>query len=635
MKNRILFIAVFIIGLTAVFSFQIEKEVSPIQKIETKYFADYAEFRTAVSSFETELKNENGTTDDLKKQYTTMRIAFKKIEFIWAFLDREFVTQFINGAPLPKVLPNAAELTIVQPKGLQRIDEELFEDEVNRVALLDLITELKSNLPPTKESIGLRDQQFFDASKLAVVRLAYISSSGFDVPGSLNPFADMQASLSSLAFGFEMYAQAFAGDKKLYDACLKIKNSFLGAQNFIGAETNFETFDRVDFIRNYLNPLFVEVVKFHKLSGYETYYEVTNQHLGVNLLAENLINEQLLDKEFFFAFPADADSANLISLGKTLFYDPVLSASISVSCASCHNPKMAFSDGKTKSITHHGKDTVDRNAPGLLNAVYAEKYFYDLRTENLINQIEHVVISEKEMGTNPIDVGQKLNYSAGYKKLFQNAFGKEAITYQKVALALASYVSVLTDFDTEVDNYMVGKKEKISQLVYDGMNIFYGKGQCATCHFGPTYAGLVPPFYIESESEVLGVPNNADKKIAKADTDIGRFLNMKEQTDFYKFSHKTTTARNVKYTAPYMHNGVFETLEQLVDFYNDGGGNGWGFKLEHQTLASDELNLTDKEKTDLIAFLNALSSYVSKFEQPKSLPKFEGEFAKWNGRLMN
>lgn len=619
----------------AVFAFQTEKNTLPIQKIEAKYFDDYEAFRTAVKVFEKLLQDDNSTTDALKKSYSEMRIAFKKTEYIWSFLDREYVTKFINGAPLPKVLPNMAELTIAEATGLQCIDEALFENEVDRTRLKELSEDLQMHLPATREAIGLRDQQFFDAAKLAIVRLAYISASGFDVPGSLLPFDDMQASLSTLEFGFKMYEEGFRNDKKLLADIESILNAIDRTKSFVVQANNFETFDRVDFIRNYLNPLFLNVVEFHKSSGYETYYEITNQHLGIDLLADNLVNEKLLDKEFFFAFPKDADSLALINLGKTLFYDPILSAGVSVSCASCHNPQKAFSDGLTKSITHHGKDTVDRNAPGLLNAVYAEKYFYDLRTENLINQIEHVVVNEKEMGTNPMDIAEKLAQSTEYKKMFESAFGKQNISYQKVALALASYVSVLTDFDSEVDEYLVGKNEKISTSVYDGMNIFYGKGQCATCHFGPTYAGLVPPFYIESESEVLGVPNHPNKKIAKADTDIGRFINTKEQTDFYKYSHKTTTARNVKYTAPYMHNGVFKTLEELVDFYNDGGGNGWGFNLEHQTLASDELNLSDKEKKDLIAFLNALSSDLTRFEAPKSLPKFDGAFAKWNGRIAN
>lgn len=635
MQNKIIYFILFSFGIIAVFSFQTKTEVAPIQKIEAKYVADYESFRLASSAFLALLQKKGTKEDELKAQYFSMRESFKKIEYLWSFMDREFVTKYINGAPLPKVEPNAPDLKIVQPKGLQCIDETLFAEKIDKTELVKLTEGLIERMPHFQNDIGIRDQQFLDASKLAVVRLAYISSAGFDVPGSLQPFTDMEASLSALAYGFACYETLFSEDVQLLDQLHLIAKQIEKTTNFVKGPSDFVNFDRVQFIKSYLNPLFKNIVRFHNASGYETYYEITNQRLGVNLLADNLINENILDKEFFFTFPTDVDSSQLVALGKTLFYDPVLSEGINVSCASCHNPQKAFTDGVAKSITHHGKDTVDRNAPGLLNAVYAEKYFYDLRTDHLINQIEHVVISKKEMGTNPMALTERINLSKEYKLLFKSAFGKNDISYQKVALALATYVSVLTDFDTDVDKYLAGKTETISKSVYDGMNVFYGKGQCATCHFGPTYAGLVPPFYIESESEVLGVPDHANKKIAKADKDTGRYSNIKERADFYKFSHKTTTVRNVKFTAPYMHNGVFNTLEELVDFYNDGGGNGWGFELEHQTLSSDELNLSDQEKKDLIAFLNALSSDVTKFEKPKSLPKFEGVYSKWNQRDMD
>lgn len=623
---------IFFTACLAIFSFDTDKKMSPIEKIEAKYITDYELFRSSTSAFLSLLKNETVSTSELQQQYFKMRKSFKSIEYLWSFLDREFVAKYINGAPLPKVEPNAPDLKIIEPSGLQCIDEALFAYELDRSELIRLCESMLARLTHFSSKIGIRDQQFFDASKLAVVRLAYISSAGFDVPGSLQPFGDMYASLMSLEIGFENYKLFFSNDNELLSRLEDITKQINLTKKYIDQQSNFEKLDRVNLLRNYLNPLFSSIVQFHNLSGFETYYEVTNQSLGINLLAENLINESLLDKKFFFEFPNDVDSSNLIALGKTLFYDPVLSSDLTLSCASCHNPKKAFSDGVVKSITHHGKDTVDRNAPGLLNAVYAEKYFYDLRTEHLMNQIEHVVFSKKEMSSSPMGIIEKLSKSEEYKKLFEAAFGKVDLKYQDVALALASYVSVLTDFDTEVDNYLTKKVEKLPKAVYDGMNIFYGKGQCASCHFGPTYAGLVPPFYLESESEVLGVPDNANKRIAKADQDIGRFINLKQRTAFYRGSQKTTSTRNVKYTAPYMHNGVFETLEELIDFYNDGGGNGWGFNLKHQTLASDKLNLSDKEKKNLIAFLNSLSSDVAKFEKPKSLPKFDGEYSKWNQR---
>jgi len=631
MKKYLLFILFSIVSALLV-SFDKKETDYPIQKIEAQYRNDYVAFRKHSERFNAELKESEPDKNKLMNIYFDMRYAFKKIEFLWSLLDREFVTKYINGPPLPKLEPNAPNLNVLEPQGLQCIDEALFEQELDVKRLSELSNQLLQRLSLLPDNLGVRDQQFFDAAKLSIVRLAYVSSSGFDVPGSLSPFVDVKASLESLVFGFMQYKSLFKNDERLLVELENINKRINETLIFVQTTSDFEQFDRVRFIRNYLNPLFEQIVRFHKQSGFETYYEVTHQRLGVNLLADNLINDALLDKEFFFSFPKDVDSIALVTLGKTLFYDPILSAGANLSCASCHNPTMAFTDGVSKSITHNGNDTVERNALGLLNAVYAEKYFYDLRTDNLINQIEHVIVSKKEMNADPLQISQKLQYSDEYTKMFDAAFLSEGISYQRMAVALASYVASLTDFNTEVDAYLLQQQDTIAEDVYAGMNLFYGKAQCASCHFGPTYAGLVPPFYIESESELLGVPDRADKTNAKADNDVGRFANIKERAPFYKGSFKTTTARNTALTAPYMHNGVFKTLEEVIDFYNEGGGNGWGFELEHQTLSSDKLQLTEKEKMDLIAFLKALNAKTNQFSKPERLPTFTGELAKYNQR---
>jgi cytochrome c peroxidase len=129
-----------------------------------------------------------------------------------------------------------------------------------------------------------------------------------------------------------------------------------------------------------------------------------------------------------------------------------------------------------------------------------------------------------------------------------------------------------------------------------------GKGKCATCHFFPLFNGTVPPAYQETESEVLGAPATAAGK--EVDSDVGKFVLTEREPHRYAF--KTPTVRHVSKTAPYMHNGVYKTLEEVVDFYNNGGGNGLGFNLENQTLPFDELNLTINEKKALVAFMRVL-----------------------------
>ena len=153
-----------------------------------------------------------------------------------------------------------------------------------------------------------------------------------------------------------------------------------------------------------------------------------------------------------------------------------------------------------------------------------------------------------------------------------------------------------------------------------------GKAGCGTCHFAPAFSGLVPPLYHESESEVLGVPLYNLDSVAVIDPDVGRYKgNLKEHANIYKHSFKTTTVRNVSLTAPYMHNGVFETLEEVVDFYDKGGGQGLGMEVEFQTLPPDKLELTAQEKLDLVRFMEILVDTTNMTVQPTRLPTFEND----------
>ena len=132
-----------------------------------------------------------------------------------------------------------------------------------------------------------------------------------------------------------------------------------------------------------------------------------------------------------------------------------------------------------------------------------------------------------------------------------------------------------------------------------------GKAKCGTCHFLPLFSGAKPPRYYYIESEVIGVPATPNKKNAQLDKDLGRYAIT--GLSLHKFSFKTPTIRNAALTAPYMHNGVFNTLEEVIDFYDNGGGKGLGIAPANQTLPFDQLHLTEGEKRDLISFIKSLT----------------------------
>ncbi|MEQ8560349.1 MAG: cytochrome C peroxidase, partial [Cytophagales bacterium] len=140
------------------------------------------------------------------------------------------------------------------------------------------------------------------------------------------------------------------------------------------------------------------------------------------------------------------------------------------------------------------------------------------------------------------------------------------------------------------------------------------------------FNGTVPPYYRESESEILGVPAENEPANFKLDPDEGRYRGIaKEKINFYRFSFKTPSVRNVSLTAPYMHNGVYNTLEEVMDFYNNGGGEGLGYEVPNQTLPFDNLGLSEKEQTDIIAFMNSLTDTSEMTSIPTQLPVFEGK----------
>jgi cytochrome c peroxidase len=321
---------------------------------------------------------------------------------------------------------------------------------------------------------------------------------------------------------------------------------------------------------------------------------------------------------------------NTIALGKLLFFDPVLSASNERACASCHQPELAFSDGAAKSIATGFQGTIQRNAPGLINSVYSPRFFWDLRATQLENQFAHVVINELEFNSSVLDIMQRLGWSSEYMALFNAAFpafNNNAINQYTINTALAAYISSLSSFNSPFDQYMRGEKAQIAPEVLHGFNIFMGKGLCGTCHFAPSFGGIVPPLYTEQESEVLGVPAQAQAQYS-LDTDLGRAAGLpKEQHPIYNHSFKTVTVRNAALTAPYMHNGVYESLAEVVDFYAQGGGAGLGLEVPNQTLPFDSLSLNAQEKRALIAFMEALTDTTGLTSRPLRLPKIDQQLS--------
>jgi cytochrome c peroxidase len=319
----------------------------------------------------------------------------------------------------------------------------------------------------------------------------------------------------------------------------------------------------------------------------------------------DLMQGKKLNPDAFSPFAESKSTPEKTALGKILFNDNSISRSNQMSCATCHNAEKAFTDGKIFSTINIHNNSTRRNSPTLFYSSFQKSFFYDMRSQDLENQIESVMKNPNEFNLSPNEIKDKILSNKNAVKLFAKAFpDKKEMTSYEIRNAIASYVRSLMPFNAKIDHYFAGKTD-LTESEKNGFNLFAGKAKCATCHFIPIYNGTAPPWYNNSESEVIGVPRSIAWKNAIIDEDQGRYkLNQIEQL---KFSFKTPTVRNSEKTSPYMHNGVYNTLDEVIKFYELGGGNGIGMNLEYQTLPFDSLNLNEIEKRDIINFIKTLT----------------------------
>ena len=323
--------------------------------------------------------------------------------------------------------------------------------------------------------------------------------------------------------------------------------------------------------------------------------------------ADHMFSPNAFQKTSFPGSNRDA-SAKEILLGEKLFSENTLSGNGTKSCVSCHNPGNYFSDGLSKSKSFDRITSVKRNAPTLLYSGLQHSQFWDGRVKSLEEQIEAVIKDPREMHGNMSVSLAKINGDKMYRKAFRTAFSKkrsEPVSEQEVYRAIASYIRTLNPYSSAFDKYLGGNKTALTDNQKAGFNLFMGKAQCGTCHFAPLFNGLIPPFYSLTEFEVLGTTKTEDLVNPEYDTDEGRFVF--RPIKFYKGAFKTPTVRNSAKTGPYMHNGAFNSLESLMEFYNQGGGAGLGLDFPTQTLSTGKLNLTDTEKMQIIKFLDSLT----------------------------
>lgn len=293
-----------------------------------------------------------------------------------------------------------------------------------------------------------------------------------------------------------------------------------------------------------------------------------------------------------------------ILLGKQLYFDTRLSKDNTISCATCHNPAMGWSDAGPTSSGINGQKG-GRRAPPVSNAAYAPLQFWDGRAPTLEEQAKGPVANPIEMGNTHESMLRTVQDIPGYVKEFEQVFGTSVVTVELVAEAIAAFERTVVTTDSPFDRYVRGDDKALTKLEKQGLEIFNGKGHCTACHWGG--------YFSDGRFHNLGVqPTDPSKP------DVGRFAVTKDSTDMGAF--KTPTIRDVALRAPYMHNGSEKTLEDVVDLYNKGGRIG-DPNISPLILP---LGLTKGEKKALVAFMTtAMTSLNPEVANVKPIPASE------------
>lgn len=583
-----------------------EKKPSKRERIIQKnVFDQVAEFRDYVKdSLCGYASQPNIDTQIVRQAFLHARLLFKRFEWAASYFASD-LTKRLNGPPVKEIenadLLDPSLARAIDPLGLQVIEQFIYPqlDTASRKALLSESEHLVTNtgyLLNYFSNHDLADWRILDAAKLEIFRIIALGITGYDNALSLNSMQESAVCLQSLRDVVSLYIGKQANSSLLGDLDTAI--------SYLRQHTDFETFDRAAFITRFANTISFDIAQLEQsLPGPKiTYNRLLRQE------AKTLFDADAFNVDAFSPGPAFHITAAKTALGEKLFYDTRLSGTGTRSCATCHRPDLAFTDGLAKPADiHDPAKLLKRNVPTLINAALQSNYFYDMRALTLEDQTLDVLTNKAEMDGSMSAIIQYVSADKSYQALFATAFPanrKNQITADEVTNALASYVRSLTRLNSRFDEYMRGDTTALSAQEVHGFNLFMGKAKCATCHFIPLFNGITPPKYVASETEVLGVPRSATDSTLDPDPGYYDVIGV----DAYNHAFKIPTVRNIHQTAPYMHNGAYPTLEQVMEFYNNGGGAGLGISLPNQTLPAQKLHLTENEQQDIIAFMKSLAS---------------------------
>lgn len=314
--------------------------------------------------------------------------------------------------------------------------------------------------------------------------------------------------------------------------------------------------------------------------------------------------------------PADtlwrlSDTEPKAKLGKMLFFDPRLSSSDQISCSSCHDPDLAWQDGRVISL---GNDHLQgtRNTTSILNTYIFDKLFWDGRADDYQQQAVNPIKEHHELNMNIERVAEKVQQIKGYIPLFKDAYQSDTVTLERITDALAAFQTTVRSRATRFDRYMAGNYKALTDQEVSGLHLFRTKARCMNCHNGV--------FLTDGDFHNIGLTYYKRKY-----QDLGRYDVTNDPNDVGKF--RTPSLRELNRTRPWMHNGLFNDLEGVINMYNSGmpqlprtdeQRNDPMFPKTDRLVKP--LDLTIQERKNIVAFLNTLTGVPFRMQRPE-LPK--------------
>ncbi|HZS62185.1 MAG TPA: cytochrome c peroxidase [Gemmatimonadaceae bacterium] len=559
---------------------------------------------------------QSGRTTAAQRAFRSARTAYKRSEGLLAFYAPDAVVR-LQG-PLEQS-DDAPPRAFNSPGAFPAVEAAIFPkisaaDRSRTLGLIRSIHERAVVLKSVTGSLAIDESDVYDAGRAEIARVSTLDIAGFDSDREDDALLDAAAALDGVREtligpeGMETLPAVTARQRA--DSALR------EAAAYLRHHPTFEQMDRFAFVSRYSVPAShaLAALRATQPASQETRPALWRHEVS------SVYDSGSFDPQGYagrYALTPTARRA-VVDLGKRLFFDARLSGPGTRSCGGCHLPNKAFTDGLPKRtplqppLPGPSTDPPARHTPSLLNAAFQPAAFDDERVKNLEAQVVAVLANRDEMRSSVDTATRRVAADEGYRSAFSAAFGvppERAVTSLALRVAIAAYVRSLTALNSPFDRAIRGDSTAISASARRGFTVFMGKARCGTCHFAPLFNGTQPPTYRSSDPEIIGVPSQVVLENGTIDPDSG--VGGIDRAAIHNFAFKVPTVRNSALTAPYMHNGIYKTLDDVVDFYDAGGGVGIGIHLEHQTLFDQPLHLTSDEKKDVVEFLRALTDTVT------------------------